>query len=205
MDTITVKEYSERFRVNLAKARRWTREFLPPDPKAIRRSGYARTLTQSEAFEVFLGGHLVSMLGCPVQEAKQIIRDLTPWLKEEGFYPSAETQPKKEAQLKRMAQELRPGRAATWDRNVNIEITQHERNPLYFHYSIREVLSSEVENREEKSRIIVERRKITDFFGQPVPDSESHLKGFSREKIKLLKIGIIDFIFYALYTEQFWS
>jgi DNA-binding transcriptional MerR regulator len=84
---ITIKQLSQKFGLNLAKVRRWSREFLPPDPKASMRSGYARELTMEDAFEVFLGGHLVSELGFQVYEAKQIIENLRDWIKSKGLYP----------------------------------------------------------------------------------------------------------------------
>jgi hypothetical protein len=83
----TNKELSDKLKINLAKVRRWSREFLPPDHKATMRSGYARELTEEEAYEVFLGGHLVSVLRFQVHEAKGIIEDLRAWIKSKGLYP----------------------------------------------------------------------------------------------------------------------
>jgi hypothetical protein len=80
METISNKEFSERFNEPLTKVRRWVREFLPPDPIAKRRSGISRHMTITEAYEVFWGKELVVYYGFTVLEAKTIIKDLKQWL-----------------------------------------------------------------------------------------------------------------------------
>ena len=46
----TNKELSRTFSINLAKWKRWSREFLPPDPLGGLQSGYARQYNLDEAF-----------------------------------------------------------------------------------------------------------------------------------------------------------
>lgn len=82
----TNKELSQKFNINLARWKRWSREFLPPDPLGGYRSGYARQYNPNEAFTVVLGGHLVGDLKFSVPEAGQILRDLNQWLVEHNFY-----------------------------------------------------------------------------------------------------------------------
>jgi hypothetical protein len=84
---INNREASEKLNVNLAKWKRWSREFLPPDPTAGMQSGYTREYTMDECFTVFLGGHLVSKLKFSVPDSKRILETLIPWIKEKGFLP----------------------------------------------------------------------------------------------------------------------
>jgi hypothetical protein len=69
------------------KARRWAKEFLPPDPDKGLRSGRTRRHGLNEVFTVYLGGHLVSKMGFSVLEAKAILEDLAVWMEREGLYP----------------------------------------------------------------------------------------------------------------------
>ena len=82
----TNRELSERLGIKLAKWKRWSREFLPPDPLGGMQSGYARQYNPDQAFTVFLGGHLVADLKFTIPEANQIIQDLNRWLSEKGFF-----------------------------------------------------------------------------------------------------------------------
>lgn len=82
----TNRELSQRLGINLAKWKRWSREFLPPDPLGGLQSGYARQYNPNEAFTVHLGGHLVAVCKFSIPEAKQIIQDLHEWLGDNGYY-----------------------------------------------------------------------------------------------------------------------
>ena len=75
------RELSEKLGIKLSKWKRWSREFLPPDPLGGLQSGYARQYTLDQAFIVFLGGHLVADLHFSIPETKQIIEELGPWIK----------------------------------------------------------------------------------------------------------------------------
>lgn len=81
----TSRELAQKLNINLAKWKRWSREFLPPDPLGGMQSGYARQYRPDDAFTVLLGGHLVSELKFAIPEAKTILADLHPWLREKGF------------------------------------------------------------------------------------------------------------------------
>ena len=91
MPSMSVKEYSVKLGIDLPKARRWSRELLGPDPKATRQSGFKRKLTSGEAWEVYLGGVLISEGKFLVHQAKTILRDLRPFLKKNLLYPGKET------------------------------------------------------------------------------------------------------------------
>jgi hypothetical protein len=82
----TNQELSKKFNVNLARWKRWSREFLPPDPLGGLQSGYARQYNPDEAFTVVLGGHLVGDLKFSIPETKQILVDLHQWLVDHDFY-----------------------------------------------------------------------------------------------------------------------
>ena len=82
----TNREISEKLEINLARWKRWSREFIPPDPLGGMQTGYARQYHPDEAFNVHLGGHLVSDLKFAIPEAKQILQDLQGWLADKGFY-----------------------------------------------------------------------------------------------------------------------
>ena len=81
----TNRQLSQWLGINLAKWKRWSREFLPPDPLGGMQSGYARQYNLGEAFITALGGHLVGHLKYSVPEAKQIIQDLKSWLRARNF------------------------------------------------------------------------------------------------------------------------
>lgn len=81
----TNQELSHKFNINLARWKRWSREFLPPDPLGGLQSGYARQYNVDQAFTVYLGGHLVGDLKFSIPEARLILLDLQNWLTEHQF------------------------------------------------------------------------------------------------------------------------
>ncbi len=83
------RELSEKLEINLAKWKRWSREFLPPDPLGGFQSGYARQYTVDDVFWVFLGGHLVNNMNLSIPESKMVLKDLRPWLNDHGFMSRA--------------------------------------------------------------------------------------------------------------------
>ena len=79
------RDLARRLRIPLNRWKRWAREFLPPDPLGGLQSGYARQFSTREAFIVYLGGFLVAGLGFSIPQARQIIRDLSGWMKKSGL------------------------------------------------------------------------------------------------------------------------
>jgi hypothetical protein len=77
---------SEKTGINAAKWKRWVREFLPPDPLGGLQSGYARQFNLKDAFQVYLGGHLVQILKFNVAEARTILKEIHGWLNKNGFF-----------------------------------------------------------------------------------------------------------------------
>jgi hypothetical protein len=76
----TNRELADKLSINLAKWKRWSREFLPPDPLGGMQSGYTRQYSIDDAFKVFLGGHLVSAMKYTIPDARKILHDLQEWL-----------------------------------------------------------------------------------------------------------------------------
>jgi hypothetical protein len=88
------RELSDRLGFKLSRWKRWSREFLPPDPLGGLQSGFARQYSPAEAFQVYLGGHLVSNIKCSIPEAKKILEDLKEWISAQYFsYQSVEDPP----------------------------------------------------------------------------------------------------------------
>jgi hypothetical protein len=82
----TNRELSDKLEINLARWKRWSRSFLPPDPLGGMQSGYARQYAFKDLLKVFMGGYLLSHLKLSVQESRQVMDDLSPWLKKAGFF-----------------------------------------------------------------------------------------------------------------------
>ena len=53
------RELSAGLSIPLARWKRWSREFLSPDPLGGMQSGYARQYNLNSALKILLGGHLV--------------------------------------------------------------------------------------------------------------------------------------------------
>jgi hypothetical protein len=86
---LNARQASAFFGVKLATWKRWSREFLPPDRKARMRSGRTRLLSLDQAFQVFLGAHLVSFLRYSIPEARDIMAGLKTWFLKNGIFPGA--------------------------------------------------------------------------------------------------------------------
>jgi hypothetical protein len=129
----TSRELSDRLGIKLAKWKRWSREFLPPDPLGGMQSGYARQYNPDQAFTVFLGGHLVADLKFSIPEAKRILQDLQGWLSERGFYFYSGGS----AKLNEGVNELVERYVIFIERNKGPE------NQLVFIYTIRGIIATE--------------------------------------------------------------
>lgn len=128
------RELSEKLKVNLAKWKRWSREFLPPDPLGGLQSGYARQYHPNDAFTVFLGGHLVASLRYTIPEARQIISDLKQWLIDKRFYHDLEENAAPTLEIDPFVIEYL----------IFIRKDLQDNAPTYlFHYTIRGLISNE--------------------------------------------------------------
>ena len=77
---------SDALDIKLAKWKRWAREFLPPDPLSGQQSGYARNFNIKDAFHVYLAGYFVGSMSFSIPQARQIMSDLGPSLKQRGYH-----------------------------------------------------------------------------------------------------------------------
>ena len=80
------KYLSDNLGINNAKWKRWSREFLQPDPLGGYQSGYARQFSYKDAFQVFFAGYMVSELKFSVSETRQMLKVINPWLRKQGFF-----------------------------------------------------------------------------------------------------------------------
>ena len=83
----TSRMISEKLGINLAKWKRWSREFLPPDPLGGKQSGYARHYSVEEAVTVYLGGLLVGRLNLSVPESKALLIPFVEWMTQNNLMP----------------------------------------------------------------------------------------------------------------------
>lgn len=85
--SITNSDLARASKLPISKVRRNTKEFLPPDPQAGRRSGYSRRFKLDDAFKIFIGTHLVTILGYSFSDARTIITDIWPWAESVNLLP----------------------------------------------------------------------------------------------------------------------
>ena len=98
------RELSARLGFKLSRWKRWSREFLPPDPLGGLQSGFARQYSLPEAFQLYLGGHLVADLKLSIPETKIILGDLKEWVTTQYFsYPP----PKEKSLVQKSVKEYR--------------------------------------------------------------------------------------------------
>ncbi len=99
------RELADCLGFKLSRWKRWSREFLPPDPLGGLQSGFARQYNLADAFHVYLGGHLVADLNFPIPETRVILEDLKPWARSQFFsytnknVPSSVALPAKEYRI----------------------------------------------------------------------------------------------------------
>ena len=90
----TNRELSHKLNINIARWKRWSREFLPPDPLGGLQSGYARQYNRNDAFIVYIGGYLVKDLNFTIPEVRRILLDLEAPFFDMGFLESYDRIPK---------------------------------------------------------------------------------------------------------------
>jgi hypothetical protein len=129
----TNRELAEGLQINLAKWKRWSREFLPPDPESGRQCGYARKYTVEDAFSVYLAGDfLVGTLKFSIPEAKRIYNDLITWMKKKELLPL-----KHHSTLRRMEKEAEGPKIEEWEVHI-------KRGSSGFCYNARRYLKTEL-------------------------------------------------------------
>jgi hypothetical protein len=122
--------------INLSKWKRWSREFLPPDPLGGMQSGFARQYSPDGAFTVYFGGHLVADLKFTIPEAKKIVKDLHLWFSEKGFYFDARSNATPKQGVDQLIKKY----------IIFIEREKDPDNTISFSYTIRGIISNEPVN-----------------------------------------------------------
>jgi hypothetical protein len=175
------RELAQRFNINLAKWKRWSRDFLPPDPLGGMQSGYARHYSIDDAFKVYLGGHLVSIVKFTIPETQQILEDLQEWLTSVGIYLNAGTYPKYDHSVE-------PVREVT-DYVIFIE-QPHPSRPAYeYSYTIRGIISDNVIRKQD-----LELRQER-YFETLIPQRKHHRSMASLPGLRMLNITAVFRIF----------
>ncbi len=174
----TNRELSQKLGINLAKWKRWSREFLPPDPLGGLQSGYARQFNPNEAFAVYLGGHLVADLKFTIPEAKTVLHDLNEWLGEKGFQFDIKGNAEPKEGVERLV------------KRYTIFIIQHQGAPekeFELCCIIRGLISKQPV--EHMGFQVMEERYIESFIGAETIDTES----IDVDSVKVLSItGILE-------------
>jgi hypothetical protein len=169
----TNRELADQLNINLAKWKRWSREFLPPDPLGGMQSGYTRQYSIDDAFKVYLGGHLVSDIKFTIPETRTILRDLNGWMSSVGIYKN----PGKE-----IVNNLRP--TIPVKRYI---IFIHSRpapsgSSLHFFYSIRGILD---ETTEQHQPVLIRRER---YVETSIPDQKQKSAVSESVGVKLLNM-----------------
>ena len=140
----TNREIAEKLDVNLARWKRWSRAFLPPDPLGGLQSGYARQYVFKDLFKVYLGGHFLSHLKLSVAEAAVVLTDLSPWLRKAGFL-----------ELNGSVEKLREKAAFEQPCRIYLQALhlKTEKKTLAFGYLVRKTISSRPDPGEGGHRI----------------------------------------------------
>jgi len=161
----TNRELSQKLEIKLAKWKRWSREFLPPDPLGGLQSGYARHYHPDEVFSVYLGGCLVADLKFSIPEAKRVLSDLETWLEKNGFRFNAEP-PQKQS-------------ASELAKRYLIRVLRNKEQEFW--YEIRGIVAHEKQIYQDvKLNTELYEKTVIDHLGVQQDDSEvNHYKGIN--------------------------
>jgi hypothetical protein len=85
---LTNKTMADRLGIPLTRIRRWAKEFLPPDPRATRQSGYIREYTDNDGWFVYISGIIMDTTGLTFRQTSKVMDEvLKPWLLRMGLVP----------------------------------------------------------------------------------------------------------------------
>ena len=107
--------------------KKWSREFLPPDPASGKGRGRTRSYTPEDAFTVYLGGLMVSEKAMTFKESKEAIKIIISFMQNREYFPLVESfwQKRKDQNIEK------------W----NVEIT---RTPEGSNYTIEHVIDEDL-------------------------------------------------------------
>ena len=82
-------ELSKKLDTPLPKVRRYANMILGPDAEATQQSGKSRKHNLREAFHIYLCAHMITKMGLTMNEVRAILKDISPWLEQNGIYPGS--------------------------------------------------------------------------------------------------------------------
>lgn len=172
----TNRELSHNLLIPLAKWKRWSREFLPPDPLGGIQSGVARRYSADQALTVFIGGHLVAELKMSIPEARQIMDDMRSCFNAIGAFAGARIHGRYQL----------GGHGAILAFNIFFSRAwTADGNPSSFNYTVRGLISRKV--------IDVGGRKVLreDYLEEPLPPATTTTLDMYKPTVKILPISAI--------------
>jgi hypothetical protein len=178
----TNRQLAATLNINLSRWKRWTREFLPPDPLGGLQSGLARQYTIAEAFTVYLCGYLVSSLNFSIPEARKIADDLHPFLEAIGLLEGYGRRPQPTASS---PEDIEATHIRIW------RLPASRSEPVRFGYLLRQRLHA-TESRGGLPGIVVERIRETPFGEAKSRPSPGEPRGWRTLNIGLLHLWFMD-------------
>ena len=172
----TNRQMAARLDINLSRWKRWSREFLPPDPIGGLQSGLARQYSLAEAFIVYLGGYLVASLNFSIPEARVILTDLQPLFDSLGLLDGSG---RNRLVSGRSQEDIKAHYLRIW------RLPGTKSAPIRFGYLLRQPLQAAKFNEPKQS--VIEERVLETRFHHP------NLKSFSDEPMswRTLNIGYL--------------
>ena len=129
----TNRQIAAKLDIKLSRWKRWSREFLPPDPLGGLQSGLTRQYTAAEAFTVYLGGYMVASLHFSIPEARCILSDLKQCLVSLGFLTGADRQRSPSVSS---PDQIKAHHIRIW------KLAASRSNPMRFGYQLRQLLTT---------------------------------------------------------------
>ena len=120
------RELSKAFDVIDTTWKKWSREFLPPDPLSGKGRGRTREYTPEQAFVVYLGGIMVSEKAMTFRETREALDVICDFMKKKGLFT-----------IKEAFQNIMSNSSETWE----IMIT---RTPGGSNYTVESVIEETV-------------------------------------------------------------
>jgi hypothetical protein len=172
----TNRELSRNLLIPLSKWKRWSREFLAPDPLGGLQSGVARRYSADQALTVFIGGHLVAELKISIPEARQIMGDLRSCLNDIGAFAGAQIHHRYRIE----------GYGPILAFSIFLSrVWRVSSNPPSFNYTVRGLISRKV--------YVIGNRKVLreKYLEEPIPRSTQTSQDVYKPTIKILPISAI--------------
>jgi hypothetical protein len=91
---LTNKILADSLDIPLTRIRRWAKEYLPPDPKATRQSGYLREYSDKDGWFLYVSGMIMEATGFTFRKTQKLMEEkLKPWMLRVGLAPDNDDLP----------------------------------------------------------------------------------------------------------------